>query len=235
MEKVCKNDLEFYNNNGYLIKENVLSEKDCDHYLNLCLKYLSDEKLKNYPEIPQVHRKIPEVLEIMKNINVLSIVEKILKGKSVGLQTVCSFKKANTPSGNLAWNPHQDGTYINIDEKKYVSGDIALDHHKTNSGLLYVYPGSHKEKILEYEPFESFGKLSNNPGNRVKDIPKKYKATELKLRKGSMLSFHSNVIHGSTKNTTKNGWRPLFLMAFMKEGSNYNPGKIAKREPIELR
>ena len=228
-------EIDFYSKNGYLIINNVISEEECDYFLNLCKKFSFNNDNKNLSEIPQVHREIPETLQLMKNKNVVSIIETLLNGESVGLQTVCSFKKANTPSGNMAWNAHQDGTYIEIDQDKYISGDIALDNHKKNSGVLYVYPGSHKEEILDYIPNKSFGESIEKPGNKVKNIPTKYKPVELFLKKGSLLSFHSNVIHGSSKNTTKNDWRPLFLMAFMKKGATYNPGKIAKRKAIELK
>ena len=235
MTRFNNTQIDFYNANGFLIVENVISEKECDRFLNLFYKFAMKNGNSNLAEMPQIHREIPETLELMRNENVVNIVENIIGGKCVGLQTVCSFKKAKTPSGNMAWNPHQDGTYINIDQDKYLGGDIALDNHKSNSGVLYVYPGSHKEELLEYIPNKSFGESIENPGNRVKNIPKKYKPVKLHLKKGSMLSFHSNVIHGSTKNTTENEWRPLLLMAFMKKGAQYYPGKKAKRKPIELK
>lgn len=235
MIDINNSHINFYNKNGFLIIENVIDEKECDYFLNLCHEYAIKNGNIQLTEIPQIHREVPETLRLMKNKNVVNIVENIISGESVGLQTVCSFKKANTPSGNMAWNPHQDGTYINIDEDKYISGDIALDDHKPNSGVLYVYPGSHKEKLLDYIPNKSFGESIETPGNKVIDIPKKYKPIELFLNKGSMLSFHSNVIHGSTKNITTDDWRPLFLMAFMKKGAEYNPGQKAKRKPISLK
>ena len=117
-----------------------------------------------------------------------------------------------------------------------MSGDIALDDHLEDSGILYVYPGSHREGILPFEPNKSFDEKSNqNPGNRVIDIPKKYDKIPLYLKKGSLLSFHGNVIHGSYSNTSETNWRPLLLMAFMRKGEKFNPGKTSKRVPIELR
>ena len=235
MKKIDNKYLDFYNENGYLIVENVIDDKECDYFLNLFKEYSLKNGNKEFSEIPQVHRCIPETLRLMKNEKVVDIIESLLDGESVGLQTVCGFKKPNTPSGNMAWNPHQDGTYIDIDKEKYVSGDIVLDDHKEDSGVLYVYPGSHKEDLLDYEPNKSFGDLKGNPGNRVLNVPNKYSIKKLILKKGSFLSFHSNLIHGSYKNTSKSNWRPILLMAFMRSGASYNPGQKAKRTPIELR
>lgn len=230
-----KKYLDFYEENGYLVVENVISDSECDYFLKKFIKFAKDNGNTNLSEIPQVHRLIPETLKLMKDKKVVNIIENLLKGESVGLQTVCGFKKPNTPSGDMAWNAHQDGTYIDIDKDKYVSGDIVLDDHKPDSGVLYVYPGSHKEKLLDYEPNKSFGNLKNNPGNRVKNVPEKYEQKKLILKKGSFLSFHSNLIHGSFKNISRNNWRPILLMAFMRDGATYNPGQKAKRTPIKLR
>ena len=76
---------------------------------------------------------------------------------------------------------------------------------------------------------------NQNPGNKVIDIPKKYEKVPLYLKKGSMLSFHSNVIHGSYSNTSKDNWRPIVLMAYIKKGTDYQSGKTSKSIPIELR
>ena len=236
MSIITIKDIDFYNENGYLVIEDVIAKDRCDYFLKLFVDYAKKTGNVDLRETPQIHRHIPKTLELMKNKNVVAIIEGILGGESVGLQSVSGFKKPGTPSAKHAWNPHQDGTYIDIDEDKYVSGDIALDDHLEDSGILYVYPGSHREGILPFEPNKSFDEKSNqNPGNRVIDIPNKYKKIPLHLKKGSLLSFHGNVIHGSYSNTSKTNWRPLLLMAFMRKGEKFNPGKTSKRVPIELR
>ena len=73
-----------------------------------------------------------------------------------------------------------------------------------------------------------------NPGNRVINIPEKYKKVELDLKKGSLLIFHSHLIHGSTKNITQDKWRPILLMAYALKGMDFRQGRSAKRKPIDL-
>ena len=217
MKIINEKDIEFWNENGYLAVENIIDPERCDNYLNLCLDYAENNNNKDLLEMPGIHNKIPETFDLMKDEKVLSIVETILGGESIGLNTVCVFKKAGTPSAKHAWNPHQDGTYIDIDEDKYCGGNIVLDDHLPDSGCLYVYPGSHLEELLPYEPNISFNLEENtNPGNKVIDIPKKYKKVDLHLKKGSFLLLHYKIIHGSYGNTSDHNWRPILLQSYIR-------------------
>ena len=236
MEIITEKHKNFFKENGYLVVENIIEDKKCDDYLNHCLEYAKKIGNENLTEMLQIHKHVPETFDLMRNKNVVYVIEQILDVESFGLQSVLSLKKAGTPSGKHAWNPHQDNTYIKAASDKYVSGDIVLDDHLPDSGCLYVYPGSHMEKILPFEPNLSFGNKENiNPGNKVIKIPEKYKKTTLHLKKGSLLMFHSHLIHGSYANTSKNNWRPLLLMAFIRKGAKFYEGKNANRIPIKLR
>ena len=175
MEILTEKDKIFFKENGYLVVSNIIDDKKCDDYLKHCLEYAKKIGNENLTEILQIHKHVSETFDLMKSKKVVSVIDQILDGESFGLQSVFSLKKAGTPSAKHAWNPHQDNTYIKAESNTYVSGDIVLDDHLPDSGCLYVYPGSHMEKILPFEPNLSFGNKENiNPGNKVIDIPKKY-------------------------------------------------------------
>tara|TARA_A100001015_G_C14849410_1_gene655834 strand:- start:155 stop:859 length:705 start_codon:yes stop_codon:yes gene_type:complete len=231
---ISKNQINFFNKNGYLIVENVIDDSVCDKFLKICKNY-SENNNENFTEILQAHVKIPETLNFLKNSQIVDTIQTLLKGEAVGLQTVCSFKKYNTISAEYAWNPHQDNSYMQSERNSYISGDVILDDHLEGTGRLYVYPGSHEEDLLPFEENRSFDlKKGENPGNRVIQIPEKYKKVELNLKKGSLLIFHSHLIHGSTKNITKDKWRPILLMAYALKGIDFRQGRSAKRMPIDL-
>ncbi len=231
---ISKNQIDFFNKNGYLIVENVIDDSVCDKFLKICKNY-SENNNENFTEILQAHVKIPETLNFLKNSQIVDTIQTLLKGEAVGLQTVCSFKKYNTISAEYAWNPHQDNSYMQSEKNSYISGDVILDDHLEGTGRLYVYPGSHEEDLLPFEENRSFDlKKGENPGNRVIHIPEKYKKVELNLKKGSLLIFHSHLIHGSTKNITKDKWRPILLMAYALKGIDFRQGRSAKRMPIDL-
>lgn len=226
---------EFYEKNGYLAAENIIDSQKCDYFLNLYKSHAEKKNNTIFSEMIQIHTEIPETLELMKDKKVVEIVQYILGSEAIGLQSICSFKKPGSPSGKYAWNAHQDNSYIKTDVDSYVSGDIVLDNHEEESGVLYVYPGSHKEKLLPFEPHKSFNLPDGeNPGNRVIDMPTEYEKVDLYLRKGTLLMFHPLVIHGSYSNKSIDKWRPILLMNYVKKGSNFFKGSSVKRVPIEL-
>jgi phytanoyl-CoA hydroxylase len=225
----------FYQENGYLVLDKAISDSTCDHFLNLFKQHSVKNNNTAWTELVQIHRDIPEVLNLIRDPKIVESVHNVLGGNCVALQTVCSFKKFGTRSAQYAWNAHQDNSYINCKIDTYVSGDIALDDHQKDSGVLYVYPGSHKEELLKFEPHKSFDLPDNeNPGNKVVNIPKKYQKVDLYLKKGDVLMFHPLVIHGSYSNNSSDKWRPILLMNYVKKGSSYFEGQRAKRTWIEL-
>ena len=232
---VLENQKKFFIENGYLILNKAIPDEKCDYFFEVFKNYSVKNNNSNWKELLQIHRDIPEVLDLIRHPKIVDSVENLL-GESVALQTVCTFKKFGTPSSKYAWNPHQDNSYVKCEVDSYVSGDIALDDHQQDSGVLYVYPGSHNEGLLDYEPHKSFDlPEGENPGNKVINIPTNYNKIDLYLKKGDVLMFHPLVIHGSYSNTTKNKWRPILLMNYVKKGCNYFEGQKAKRTPIELR
>ena len=253
MEFITQKEIDFFHANGYLVLEGVIEPERCDYFLNLFIEHAEKIGNHDFKEMLQIHRELPEVLELMKDKKAVAAIEGILDGEAVGLQTVCTFKKAGTPSAKHAWNPHQDGTYMNVEHNKeeyndgsevedkevsgYVSGNVVLDDHLPSSGVLYVYPGSHVEELLPYERKTSFNKggLEENPGNKVLNVPQKYKKANLYPKKGSFIVFHGNLIHGSYENTSKNLSRPVLLQSYTKKGVEFYAGQTAKRIPISLK
>ena len=225
----------FLNSNGYIVVDDVFSRQQTQEFLDTFLERAKQNGNHNLDEMLHIHKEVPTALDILRNPDVVGIVEQVLRGESSGLQTSCVFKMANTPSAKYAWEPHQDNSYVRANPNEYIAVDLVLDDHLPGNGCMYVYPGSHKEPLLPYESNQTFGKLSNNPGNRVKDIPKHYEKIELRLKKGSVLILHGHVIHGSSSNNSENAWRPILLMGFIRKGAKFSPGRTAKREPIDLK
>ena len=225
----------FLNYNGYIVVDDVFSRQQTQEFLDTFLERAKQIGNHNLDEMLHIHKEVPTALDILRNPDVVGIVEQVLRGESSGLQTSCVFKMANTPSAKYAWEPHQDNSYVRANPNEFIAVDVALDDHLPGNGCMYVYPGSHKEPLLPHESNQTYGKLSNNPGNRVKDIPKHYEKIELRPKKGSALILHGHVIHGSSSNNSENAWRPMLLMAFIRNGAKFSPGRTAKRETIDLK
>ena len=87
---ISENQIDFFNKNGYLIVENVIDI--LRQILETCKNY-SIKNNENFTEILQAHNKILKALSFLKNPKIVEIIQTLLKGEAVGLQTVCSFKK----------------------------------------------------------------------------------------------------------------------------------------------
>ena len=232
---LTQEQMKFLNSNGYIVVDDVFSRQQTQEFCDTFLEHAKHNGNHNLETMLHIHKEVPTALDIFRNPEVVSIAEQVLCGESGGLQTLCVFKMANTPSAKYAWEPHQDNSYLRANPNESIHVNLALDDHLPGNGCMYVYPGSHKEPLLPYEPSQAFGKLSNNPGNRVKDIPKQYEKIELRPKKGSGMILHAHVIHGSSSNNSENGWRPMLLMAFIRKGAKFSPGRTANRETIDLK
>ena len=153
---INKEQIKFYNENGYLIVNNVLSNTYCDSYLNQIKKHAnSDFAAIMNPDrldflIAQtfenliINLSLPErvdmvsncretsqiTYEIMSNKLAVNILETLQQCKVVALMSQMLFKEANTRYANQAWNPHQDNIYTQ--NKTELSNGFTTQYLTTN-------------------------------------------------------------------------------------------------------
>ena len=98
---------------------------------------------------------------------------------------------------------------------KTITTNLACEDADVENGTLFLYPGSHKEGIINFEPRKSFREdKGKQPGNTLV-LPKKYqdKKTDCLMKKGDVLFLHGNCIHGSYPNKSKTRSRPLIHLS----------------------
>ena len=196
---------------------------------NMLIGDLSDN-LNKYVEIANLMRNI------LKDQRVGEIL-KTLQGKEVvALMSQMLFKEANSPYASQAWNPHQDNSYPQNENKAYITTNLFLSDADLDNGCLYMFPGSHRELILPVEPTPSYREVvGTNPGNTVPlEVLKKYQQVNLIVKKGDLLVMNGNTIHGSYPNKSKTRSRPLFSCSYISKGEFFIPGKNARRMEISL-
>jgi ectoine hydroxylase-related dioxygenase (phytanoyl-CoA dioxygenase family) len=228
--------IDFWENNGYLIANQIFSDQECDFFLGKIKQYadsdfstiinpdrldflisqschLMCEKLELWQRIEFVENaKLNAQIfrSIMNDVRVNHILQTIHEGKSVA--ALCSqflFKEFGSKYQNEAWNPHQDNSYLNIKKGCAINVQLMLSNSNKDNGSLYVYPGSNSEEILPFEQKISYGDAaSNQPGNNC-IIPSKYSKIDLEFKKGDLLFLHGNLIHGSYPNLSSVS-RPVF-------------------------
>lgn len=219
-----------YLENGYHIEPNVLNHEEC---LTLIENAAQLESAKEQTFKPQMmpHRQNNLYLMAMKKPIIKQIMEKILGGEPVGLQTEFFYCKPGTRGFSL----HQDNFFVEAPYGVFGSAWVALTDTYFEKGGLIVYPGTHKEGALPVRKIEVTKDTGQDPNanNEETVVPEKYKILNATVPKGAALFIHGHLVHGSNPNTT-NEWRHVLLNTFIKKGEYFRPGNYAQREAIEL-
>lgn len=229
--------INFYHKNGYLVLEGAFSDEECDTLLAL-LKQYADE---NFGAMLQIDWQVSEVRDrvrgVMDDSRVVPVLE-TLQGMEVdGLMTQVLFKEVGTAYAAQSWNPHQDNSYPQAPLGCFITINLFLEDADRENGCLFLYPGSHKEGLLEYTPTISYREQpGERPGNKV-EIPSLYEGKEIDVvvKKGGYLVLHGEMIHGSHPNVSPTRSRPVFQATYVKRGVSFFEGRNAKRTRISLK
>ncbi len=221
--------VQFWENNGYLVIEGLFSSQECDA-IDGIHRARAD---KDFKGLINVDREVEEIRNLMKAPKVVSIVTALKGGREiVGLMTQIMFKEAGS-AHSFGWNPHQDNAYPQSENGEYFTINIPLVDQDLENGCMYVYPGSHREGTFPFAPTLSY-EAGKNPGNTIPDdILKRYRRVDLVMKQGAGLLLHGDVIHGSHNNLSDRS-RPMFSMCYIPKGVPFVSGNTAKRMEIPL-
>lgn len=121
---------------------------------------------------------------------------------------------------------HQDNYYWGVIGANALTIWIALNISNKNNGCVYYYDGSHKYGIIKHQP--SFAKGSSQKISDIKFL-QNFEISYPELKPGDALIHHSQVIHGSLKNTSKSNRRG-WTIQFKDENASYDLKQIKKYE-----
>ncbi|WP_372932347.1 phytanoyl-CoA dioxygenase family protein [Mariniphaga sediminis] len=226
--EISKEQREYFNENGFLVIEKVLDEKDLQDVIdeldaeidiranklfrqgelsNLYEKEGFETRLaKISSETPKLAVSIwngilhgPAIYELITNPKLLDVAEAFC-GEEVIASSVYRLrpKIPNYGYGEVPW--HQDSGYFEpyCDDSLVMTMWIPLVDTSAVNGCLYVIPGTHKKGVVEHEMHGTGKYLS------VKEelVPKE-NWVECAVPKGGVLLLSNKVIHGSFKNSTE--------------------------------
>lgn len=262
--KSQSNSQKFYQENGFRIVRRVFSSDECNHILREIKKFadkdfgiiinpdrpkfLLAQGLGNMPVESELWQKVDFVemafstsklmRGVMTDPRLVSVLEEIQGREVIALVSQFFFKEAGSYYAKQAWNPHQDNSYLHIKKGCAINAQLILADADPKNGSVYVFPGSHKEDILPFEPTISYGKRAKNrPGNKCV-IPEKYSRQDLHFKKGDFFILDGNLIHGSYPNNS-NRSRPVYAWQTCTRDSASpaleSRGKNAQRMEITLR
>lgn len=227
--------LDFFKSNGFHIEEDVLDASICTEAIEQSQSlptYIDGSLIPN--QMPQNYNQF--YLNLMKNINIKKINEKLIsQNKEIfGLQSTFFF----TPSGSTGASKHQDSLYVQPEDSDgFITSWLPLvDLYDENMGNLVVYPESHKKGRLEIKERKNVTKSNFQLTSLVKfenEVEDESKKIIIKLKKGSIISLHSNVVHESLDNTSKKS-RYAMIFTYIRDDCNFIEGRKAKRVKISL-
>jgi len=259
---ITQTDIDFYNENGCLIIKGALPLEKVDDYRERIRLHANsdfaaimnpdrfeflvaqsdwmfggDSSLPDKVKYIEFCRETSQATEFFfKHSNIVSVLEALQGEEIVGLMTQMLFKEAQSKYAHQAWNPHQDNAYPQNKNSKYVTINIWLEDADIENGTLYIYPGSHKNGIYEFEKKTSYREVDNSPGHKISDeILNSFEKVDVTFKKGDMIVMNGNMIHGSYPNVSKERNRPFLSCCYISKGEKFNPGYNSQKKPIDLK
>ena len=219
---LSKQQIEFYNENGYLLVENAVSPAQLARMRDIAYDFieksravsvsddvfdLDDGHSAEAPRLTRIklpHRQHPYFWEVAKSSGITEVLRQLL-GPDVLLQT----SKLNTkaPGGGAAVEWHQDWAFYPHTNDRILACGLMLEDVDLANGPLQVIPGSHKGPVLDHNNKDGVFCGAIDP-----DDPEFHgdKAVTLTGKAGSMTVHHARTLHGSAPNRSDRARLILF-------------------------
>lgn len=237
-----KKQINFYNDNGFIILKNYYKKSMIDSIKLECLG-ITNNKNKNYYKIyePENNKKIRSVLNIHEkdvfqkliNKNLVEIGNSLLGGQIYIHQSRINFKLNSSSNG---WNWHSDfETWFSQDgmqQMRCFTCMIAVDDNTKSNGALVVIPKSHKTFIScpkngGINSEDEFAEQTEGVPNKhyINKILKKHKTKPklLEINSGDLVLFDCNLLHYSGQNKTNESRTNIYFVLNSVENKLNNP------------
>tara|TARA_Y100000741_G_scaffold354891_1_gene329687 strand:+ start:300 stop:1127 length:828 start_codon:yes stop_codon:yes gene_type:complete len=216
MSNLSQEQVNQYNNEGYIAPINVLSENEASKIREEIERIEKDwpNELsglgRNY-----IHLISPVFDKIPHNPTILDAVESII-GKDILVCGTTLFIKNPDKKGFVSF--HQDAKYIGLEPYNWVTGWLAVTDANEENGCMRMWKGSHKEDLqFHNQKFDKNNLLTR--GQTVEDVPID-KTSPVILKAGQLSLHHPKIIHGSGLNKSKDRRIGFAIQSYI--GSNVN-------------
>jgi len=218
---LSRDEINFYNDQGYLLVEDVISENQHKEMLALVDGFFEKSKMikendnifdledghssdnPRLKRIKQPHQHSQFFWDIIKESKIEEILRDLL-GDNVSLKT----SKLNTkaPGGGAAVEWHQDWAFYPHTNDNVLALGLMLNDVDIDNGPLMVIPESHKGPVLSHFNNGVFcGAI--DPDDSDFDMSK---AVTLTGKARSMTIHHARTLHGSSPNNSNRDRLVLF-------------------------
>jgi len=229
----------FWKENGYLILERAIAAEVLDEVWAAYERAIADGTVELQPEsagpddpwpgrYQDAHDKVPAFCRVMRHPTLLHWVRLLMEREPAPFQTITSHKGSQQ-------REHSDSIHMTTYPIGYLSASwVAFEDIHPDSGPLVYYPGSHKlpyvfskdvgiqEDDYRTRGFETFYEKYEP---RIQEIiaERRMQPHYFHARKGDVLFWHANLIHGGSKRRDlKHSRRALVSHYFVKGAVCYH-------------
>ena len=222
MTKLSDQQINFYNDKGYVAPIDVLSIQEANEIRKEI--ELIEKKWPNALEglgRNYVHMISPIFNKVCLNNKILDAVESLI-GKNILICGTTLFIKNAKEKGFVSF--HQDAKYIGLEPHNWVTAWIAVTDSNEENGCMRMWPGSHKGELKDHEQKFDEGNLLTR-GQTIKNVPIE-ETDPIVLKAGQMSLHHPTVIHGSGLNKSKDRRIGFVVQSYIGSNVDQVLGKI---------
>lgn len=240
--KLTVQQIETFNQNGFLILKKFADETLCDEILKSAKNHLinkiapvesEDDYLETQSDnltirrLRQVYDREPIFRAWMTNKDIKPILKQLLQDEPILVLAHHNsiMTKMPTKSSRTSW--HQDYRYWNYSNDNLVSVWLSLDEETLENGLLEFIPNSHKISFLKEQFDDKSNFMDNNQNNQA--LIKS--AIHNNLKKGDVVLFHCKTLHHANKNKTN---KPKISFVYTVRAQNNRPKKATRSDFREI-
>ncbi|WPU92840.1 phytanoyl-CoA dioxygenase family protein [Mucilaginibacter sabulilitoris] len=210
----------FFEKNGYLVVENIISAEELRNYCEIYDQFLNgtidagknrtdlgvglgnNKSVENITQIMWPSDFFPPLVDMAYHKQSLKLAKE-LEGEDMAMDFDMLINKAPHTATITPW--HQDAAYwINMPDKRAVSFWLALDEAILDNGCMWYVPGSH---LLPLRTHRSAG----GAGSALSCEATETEGIGIELKAGSCVLHHGATLHYSRGNTTGSNRRALII------------------------
>ncbi|KAM9328283.1 phytanoyl-CoA dioxygenase, peroxisomal isoform 2-T2 [Pholidichthys leucotaenia] len=242
----------FYEENGFLLIKNLVSDDDIDRFRReferICrqevkipgLVVMRDVAITKSEFVPdqkavskiQDFQEDPELFRYCTLPEILKYVECFTGPNIMAMHTMLINKPPDAGKKTSRHPMHQDLHYFPFrPADRIVCAWTAMEKVNRQNGCLVVLPGTHKGTLKEHDYPEWEGGV-NKMYHGVRDYDPQHLRVHLAMEKGDTVFFHPLLIHGSGMNQTK-GFRKAISCHYASGDCYYIDVKGTTQENIE--
>ncbi len=223
--------IDFFNRNGYLAVEQIITPEEIDQYRELYDAFLNgdidtgmnrsdlgtgigqNKDKENITQIMWPSDFVPDILQKAYHRRALTIARQ-LQGEDLDMDFDMLIDKAPFSRTPTPW--HQDAAYwMSLPDKRAVSCWLALDDASLDNGCMWYVPGSH---LLPVRPHGFAG----GKGSALTCQAGEDEGTGVEVKAGSCIFHHGHTLHYSRGNNTATHRRAYII--------NFRPAEMIAQE-----